>query len=60
MDPHQRCLQLAVVLGLPASVTWRAMLAVFLLLVGSSMPERSKGRVQTKKDTLALQVGGWA
>jgi hypothetical protein len=24
------------------------------------MPETSKGRVQTKRDTLALQVGGWA
>jgi hypothetical protein len=23
------------------------------------MPEMSKGRVQTKRDTLALQVGGW-
>jgi hypothetical protein len=30
------------------SVTWRA------------MPERSKGRVQTKRDTLVVQVGGWA
>jgi hypothetical protein len=23
------------------------------------MPERSKGRVQTKRETLVLQVGGW-
>jgi hypothetical protein len=24
------------------------------------MPERSKGMIQTKRDTLVLQVGGWA
>ena len=30
------------------------------LLVGPPRPERSKGRGQTKCDTLALQVGGYA
>jgi len=30
-----------------------------LLLVGSSMPDRSKVMTQTKRDALALQVGGW-
>ena len=29
------------------------------LLVGPPMPNRSKGRDQTKSDPLALQVGGW-
>ena len=29
-----------------------------LLLVGSPMPDRSKVMTQTKRDTLALQVGG--
>jgi hypothetical protein len=24
------------------------------------MPDRSKGRAQTKRDTLVLQVGGWS
>jgi hypothetical protein len=37
-----------------------AMPAVAQLLVGSPKPDRSKGRSQTKRDTLALQVGGWA
>jgi hypothetical protein len=30
-----------------------------LLLVGSPMPDRSKVITQTKRDALALQVGGW-
>jgi len=30
-----------------------------LLLVGSAMPDRSKVMTQTKRDALALQVGGW-
>jgi len=30
-----------------------------LLLVGSHMPDRSKVMTQTKRDALALQVGGW-
>jgi len=29
-----------------------------LLLAGSSMPDRSKVMTQTKRDALALQVGG--
>jgi hypothetical protein len=46
--------------GFRDAVTWRAMPAVVERLVGPPMPERSKGRVQTKRDTLVLQVGGWA
>jgi hypothetical protein len=26
---------------------------------GSPMPDRSKVMIQTKRDTLALQIGGW-
>jgi hypothetical protein len=38
----------------------RAILAVAELLAGPPMPGRSKVMIQTKRDTLALQVGGWA
>jgi hypothetical protein len=31
--------------------------AVAKLLVGSPMPDRSRGRSQTKRDALVLQVG---
>ena len=30
-----------------------------LLLVGTPLPDRSNVMTQTKKDALALQVGGW-
>ena len=40
-------------------VTSRAMPAGAMLLVGSPMPDRSKGRSQRKSDPLVLQVGGW-
>jgi hypothetical protein len=33
--------------------------AVAELLVGPPKRDRSKGRSQTKRDTLVLQVGGW-
>jgi hypothetical protein len=46
--------------GLSAPETLRAMLVVALLLVGSPMLDRSRGRSQTKRDTLVLKVGGWA
>jgi hypothetical protein len=46
--------------GLSAPKTLRAMPAVAYLLVGSPMPDRSRGRSQTKRDILVLQVGGWA
>jgi len=36
----------------------RAMLAVAKLLVGSSMPDRSKVMTQTNRGTPVLQVGG--
>jgi hypothetical protein len=45
--------------GLSAPETLRAMPAVAHLLVGSPRPDRSRGRSQTKRDTLVLQVGGW-
>jgi hypothetical protein len=45
---------------LSASETLRAMPAVAYLLVGSRMPDRSRGRSQTKRDTLVHQVGDWA
>jgi len=31
-----------------------------MLLVGPPMPDRSRVMTQTKRDTLVLQVGGWA
>ena len=31
-----------------------------MLLVGPLMPDRSRVMTQTKRDTLALEVGGWA
>jgi hypothetical protein len=37
-----------------------AVLAVVKLLVWYHMPYRSKVKTQTKRDTLVLQVGGWA
>ena len=44
--------------GLCAPVTPRAMSAgAFRLLLGSPMPNRSKGRSQTKSNSLVLQVG---
>ena len=32
---------------------------ILAILVGSLMPNRSRGREQTKSDPLVLQVGGW-
>jgi hypothetical protein len=46
--------------GLSAPETLRAMPAVAWLLVEAPMPDRSRGRSQTKRDALVLQVGGWA
>jgi hypothetical protein len=45
---------------LRAPETLRAMPVVAFLLVGSPMPDRSRGRSRMKRVTLALQVGGWA
>ena len=42
------------------SVTGRAEPVAAYLTVGSPKPNISKGRSQTKRDTLALQVGGWS
>ena len=46
--------------GLCGQMILRAMLAVVMLLVWHHVPDRSKVMTQTKRDTLALQVGGWA
>jgi hypothetical protein len=47
-----------VVVDLSAPETLRVMPAVAELLVGAPMPDRSRGRNQTKRDILVLQVGG--
>jgi hypothetical protein len=46
--------------GLSAPETLRAMPVVAYLLVGSTMPDSSRNRSQRKRDTLVLQVEGWA
>jgi hypothetical protein len=38
----------------------QAMQAAAQLLVGPPIPDRFRGRCQTKRDTLVLQAGGWA
>jgi hypothetical protein len=38
----------------------RAMPTVVKLLVGSPVPGRPKVMIQTERDTLVFQVGGWA
>jgi len=38
----------------------KAMPAVAKLLIGPSTPDKSKVMTQTKRDTLVLQVAGWA
>jgi len=45
--------------SLRASGTPRDMPVVVWLPARTPKPDRSKGRSQTKRDTLALQVGGW-
>jgi hypothetical protein len=60
MSPSDSAPTLSWWLGLSAPETLSAMPAVAYLLVGSPMPDRSRGRSQTKRDTLVLQVGGWA
>jgi hypothetical protein len=46
--------------GLSAPETLRAIPAVAYLLVGLPRLDSSRGKSQTKRDTLVLQVGGWA
>ena len=57
--PPQRCPYFDVVVGLAWSDDPESYTGGSLLLVGSPMPDRSKAMTQTKRDTLALQVGGW-
>ena len=47
-----------VVMGLVRSYDPESYAGGSLLLVGSPMPDRSKVMTQTKRDALALQVGG--
>jgi len=46
------------VVGLARSYDPESYITGSLLLVGSSMPDRSKVMAQTKRVALALQVGG--
>jgi hypothetical protein len=46
--------------GLRGQMILRSMMAVAWLLAWPSIPYRSKVMTQTKRDTLGLQVGGWA
>jgi len=48
-----------VVVGLPRSYDPESYAGGSLLLIGSPMPDRSKVMIQTERDALALQVGGW-
>jgi hypothetical protein len=47
-------------LGQGAQMNPKAMPAAAQLLAGPPIPDRFRGRCQTKRDTLVLQVGGWA
>jgi hypothetical protein len=55
--PPRRCPYFDVVVGLARSYDPDSYTGSSLLLVGSPMPDRSKVMTQTKRDTLALQVG---
>jgi len=59
-NPTEGILTLTQWWGLRGQMILRSMLAVAYLLVGPSMPDRSRVMTQTKRDTLVLQVGGWA
>jgi len=56
--PPQKCPYFDAVLGLARSYEPESYAGGSLLLVGSPMPDRSKVMTQTKRVTLALQVGG--
>ena len=58
--PHLRYPYFDVVVGLCGQMIPRAVLAVVMLLVWHHVPGSSKVMTHTKRDTLALQVGGWA
>jgi hypothetical protein len=57
--PHRRYPYFDVVVGLCCQMIPRAILAIVMLLVWHHMPHSSKVMTQTKRDTPALQVGGW-
>jgi hypothetical protein len=59
-NPAEDIPTLALWWGLRGQMILRAMPAVALLLAGSPLPDRSKVMTQTKRDTLFLQVEGWA
>jgi hypothetical protein len=56
--PHRRQPCVDVVVGLAWSYDPESCAGGSLLLVGSPMPDRSKVMTQTKRNPLALQVGG--
>ena len=58
VESPRRCPYFDVVVGLVRSYDPESYAGSNLLLVGSPMPDRSKVMTQTKRDTLALQVGG--
>jgi hypothetical protein len=45
--------------GLSVPETLKAMPAVAQLLVEPARPDRSRGKSQSKRDTLVFQGGGW-
>jgi len=57
-DTSRRHPYFDVVVGLVTSYDPESYAGGSLLLVGSPMPDRSKVMTQTKRDALALQVGG--
>ena len=57
-EAPRRCPYFDVVVGLAWSGDPESYTGGSLLLVGSPMPDGSKVMTQTKRDTLALQVGG--
>jgi hypothetical protein len=56
----QRCLHLVVVMGLVRLCDPKSNARGSLTTSRATQAVRSKGRVQTKRDTLVLQDGGWA
>jgi hypothetical protein len=61
IPPHPRwCLRLVVAVGLACSSDLNSYAGSSIATGRVSKPDRSRVRFQTKRDTLVLQVGGWA
>jgi hypothetical protein len=58
--PHQWYLHLIVVVGFETSSDPESYAGGSVATGRATMPDRSRGRSQIKRDTLGLQVGGWA